>query len=602
MKRGSKIALIIVGVVLTLVVLGGLVVALVLMSLNREPDVPNNSVLVLKVEGSLPDYANADDLTSRFFGGQPNSLSNLLLQLRKAKADKRVGAVLLDIGMVEGGWAKAEEIRDAVADLRKSGKPVYAYMEFGDDKEYYIATAAERVYVPPIGDLFINGLAAESMHFRGTFDKLGIFWDSYQIEKYKTAPEQFTRKDMSEGERETLNSLVEEIFNRYVANVAEARHISEADFRALVDNAPHNAVDAQKAGLIDGASYREDVENELKKRLGYKTDEKLHKVSMAEYRRVSPDSLGLNKGGDEVAVIFASSDIVPGRSSDGSVGGAQTIGSDTVVKALNDARDNKDVKAIVLRVDSPGGVTYPSDFIWKAVEEAKKKKPVVVSMSDLAASGGYYISMGASKIVAEPLTLTGSIGVFAYKPVVKGFYDWVGVTSEYVTRGKNAAMYRETDPFNDDERKKFHAMLDNFYWNQFLPKVAEGRHFPNVDAVNEIARGRVWTGAQGKDRGLVDEFGGLDRAVEVAKELAKIPADRQVRRVVYPAPRTFFQQIFGSGGDEEDAASIRAEQQRAAFINSMPKEMQPVLRQAAMFDRFEQGSTLAIVPFELKIE
>jgi protease-4 len=602
MKRGSKIALIVVCVVLALVVVCGLVVTLALMSLRSEPDVPNNSVLVLKVEGSLPDYAPADELSSRLFGAQANSLSNLLLQLRKAKADKRVGAVLLDIGMVGGGWAKAEELRDAVADFRKSGKPIYSYMEYGDDKEYYIATAAERVYVPPIGDLFINGLAAESIHLKGTFDKLGIYWDSYQIEKYKTAPEAFTRKDMSEGESETLNSLLDEIFNRYVSNVAEARHISEADFRALVNNAPHNAVDAQKAGLIDGAIYREDVENELKKRLGYKGDEKLHKITMSEYRRVSPDSLGLNQGGDEIAVIFASGDIVPGKSSDGTFGGEQTIGSDTVVKAINDARDDKGVKAIVLRVDSPGGVTYPSDFIWKAVEEAKKKKPVVVSMSDLAASGGYYISMGASRIVAEPLTLTGSIGVFAYKPVVKGFYDWIGVTSQYVTRGKNAAMYRETEPFNDDERKKFHEMLDNFYWNQFLPKVAEGRHFPNVEAVNEIARGRVWTGAQGKDRGLVDEFGGLDRAVEVAKELAKIPADKQVRRVVYPAPRTLFQQLFGGGGDEEDAAGIRAERQRAAFINSMPKEMRPVLRQAAMFDRFEQGSTLAIMPFELKIE
>jgi len=589
------------GVVLALVLVVGVLITLVLMSLSGEPDVPNNSVLVLKVEGSMPDYVNADDLTSRFFGGQADSLSNLLLQLRKAKADKRVGAVMLDTGMIEGGWAKAEEIRDAVADLRKSGKPVYAYMEFGDDKAYYIATAAERVYVPPIGDLFINGLAAESMHFRGTFDKLGIYWDSYQIEKYKTAPEQFTRKDMSEGEKETLNSLLDEIYNRYKANVAEARHMSPDDFEALINNAPHNAVDAQQAGLIDGAIYREDVENELKKRLGYKDDEKLHKISMAEYRRVSPDSLGLNQGGDEVAVIFASGDIVPGKSSGGSFGGDQTIGSDTVVKAINDARDDKNVKAIVLRVDSPGGVTYPSDFILKAVEEAKKQKPVVVSMSDLAASGGYYISMGASKIVAEPLTLTGSIGVFAYKPVVKGFYDWIGVTSEYVTRGKNAGLYRETDPFNDDERKKFHSMLDHFYWDEFLPKVAEGRHFPNVEAVNEIARGRVWTGAQGKDRGLVDEFGGLDRAVEVAKELAKIPADKQVRRVVYPEPRTLFQQIFG-GGEEEDSASIRAEQQRAAFINSMPREMRPVLRQAAMFDHFEQGSTLAIMPYELKIE
>jgi protease-4 len=599
MTRGRKIALIIVGVLAVFVLVGGLLVALVLMSLDNEPAVPQNSVLVLRVEGTLPDYANADPVT-RLFGGETNSLSSLLLQLRKAKADKRVGAVLLDIGMLGTGWAKADEIREAVADFRKSGKPVYAYMEFGSDKEYYVATAAERVYVAPIGDLIVNGLAAESMHFKGTFDKLGIYWDSYQIEKYKTAPESFTRKDMSEGESETLNSLLDEIYNRYVAQIAEARHKSVEDVRALIDEAPHKAAAAAEAGLIDGALYREQVENELKKRLGYKDDERLRKVSLAEYRRVSPASLGLNQG-DAVAVIFASGPIEPGRSNDGSYGGDQSIGSDTVVKALNDARDDRDVKAIVLRVDSPGGVTYPSDLSWAAVEEAKKKKPVVVSMSDLAASGGYYVSMGANKIVAEPLTLTGSIGVYAYKPVIKGFYDWIGVTQDYVMRGKNAGLYREDRKFTDDERKKFEGAMQNFYWNQFLPKVAEGRHFQNVEAVHEIARGRVWTGAQAKERGLVDEFGGLDRAVEVAKELAKIPADKGVRRVIFPAPRTLFQQFFG-GGDDPDAATVRAEQQRAAFINSMPAEVRPALRRAAMFDRFGPNTTLAIMPFELKIE
>src|SRR5215212_4150321 len=543
MTRGSKIALIIIGLLMAFVLVGALVVALVLMSLGDEPDVPQNSVLVLNVEGSLPDYTNADELSSRFFGGETNSLSNLLLQLRKAKADKRVGAVLLDVHMFGGGWAKADEIREAVADFRKSGKPIYAYMEFGADKEYYVATAAERVYVPPIGDLFINGLAAESMHFKGSFDKLGIVWDSYQIEKYKTAPESFTREDMSEGERETLNSLLDEIFNRYVTQVAEARRKSVEDIRALVDNAPHNAPAALEAGLIDGALYREEVENELKKRLGYKEDEKLRKVSTAEYRRVTPQSLGLNQG-EAVAVVFASGPIEPGRSNDGTFGGDQTIGSDTVVKAINDARDNKEVKAIVLRVDSPGGVTYPSDLIWKAVEEAKKKKPVVVSMGDLAASGGYYISTGANKIVAEPLTLTGSIGVFAYKPVLKGFYDWIGVSSEYVMRGKNSGMFRETEPFSPEERKKFQSNMDDFYWKQFLPKVQEGRHFADVEAVDAVAQGRVWTGAQAKERGLVDEFGGMEKAVEIAKQLAKIPADKGVRRVVYPAPRGFLQQFL----------------------------------------------------------
>ncbi|MFL6284803.1 MAG: signal peptide peptidase SppA [Pyrinomonadaceae bacterium] len=601
MTRRSKIVLILFAILTTLALGVVLVAAVVLVSLGGEPSIANNSVLVVKVEGSLPDYTNADPISARFFGAETNSLSNLLLQLRKAKADKRVGAVLLDVGSLGAGWAKAEEIRDAVADVRKSGKPVYAYMEYADDKSYFVATSAERVYVAPIGDLFVNGLAAEAMHFRGSFDKLGIYWDSYQIGKYKTSPEQFTRKDMSEGERETLNSLLDGIYGRYISVVAETRHKSEEDVLAFVDEAPHNAVVAQEAGFIDGALYREDVENELKKRLGYKQDEKLHKVSMAEYGRISPESLGLNDG-ETIAVIFASGAIGSGSSSDGSMVGEQMVGSDTVVKAINDARDNKDVKAIVLRVDSPGGVTYPSDLIWRAVEEAKKKKPVVVSMSDLAASGGYYISTGANKIVAEPLTLTGSIGVFAYKPVIKGLYDWIGVSSEYVMRGKNSGMFRETEPFSPEERKKFQSNMDDFYWKQFLPKVREGRHFPDIEAVNNIAQGRVWTGAQAKEHGLVDEFGGLDRAVEVAKELAKIPADKGVRRVVYPAPRGLLQQLLGGGGDDEDAASVRAEQQRAAYINSMPKEMRPLLRRAAMFERLGQNQTLAIVPFELKIE
>ncbi|HYE14733.1 MAG TPA: signal peptide peptidase SppA, partial [Pyrinomonadaceae bacterium] len=414
----------------------------------------------------------------------------------------------------------------------------------------------------------------------------------------KNAPERFTRKEMSEGERETLTSLLDEIYGRYVSAVAEARRKSAEDIKALIDNAPHNAQDAQRAGLIDGAAYREEVEGELKKRLGYKDDEKLRKVTAGDYRRVSPESLGLNQG-ERVALIFAAGPIVPGSSSDDSFGGEQMIGSDTVVKALNDARDDKTVKAIVLRVDSPGGSMYPSDLIWKAVEEAKKKKPVVISMSDLAASGGYYVSMGANKIVAHPLTLTGSIGIYAYKPVMAGFYDWIGVTSEYMLRGKNAGIFRETEKFTDEERKKFQSVLDRAYWNEFLPKVAQGRRFANVEAVHAIAQGRVWTGAQARERGLVDEFGGLDRAVEVAKELAGIPADKGVQRVIFPAPRSFFQQLF----QEEPDASVRAQmQQRQAVLNSLPKEMRRAARYASMFERFGQTDALTLVPFEMKIE
>ncbi|HZI19630.1 MAG TPA: signal peptide peptidase SppA [Pyrinomonadaceae bacterium] len=600
MSRGRKIAFVIAGLLLAGFLFVAVLGVLLFYALSSEPDIPDNSVLVLRVEGSLPDYTTAAPAVGRLFGGDTSSLSDLLTQLRKAKADKRVGAVLLDFGFLGTGWAKAEELRDAIADFRQSGKPIYAYMEVGSDKELFVATAAERVYVAPIGDLFINGLAAEAMFFRGTFDKLGIYWDGYQIGKYKTAPERFTRKEMSEAERETLGALLDGIFNRYTSKIAEARGKSVEDVKALIDNAPHNAVAAHAAGLIDGALYRGDVENELKKRLGYKDDAKLRKLSRAEYAQASEESLGLNEG-ERIAVVYAAGPINLGRSDDGAFGGEQTIGSDTIVKAINDARDDKSIKAIVLRVDSPGGSVYPSDLIWKAVEEAKAKKPVVVSMSDLAASGGYYVSMGANRIVAQPMTLTGSIGVFAYKPVMKEFYDWVGVSSEYLLRGKNAGMFRETERFTDEERKHFERLINHYYWNEFIPKAAKGRG-RDTEYLNSVAQGRVWTGEQARERGLVDEFGGLDRAVEVAKELANIPAERGVRRVAYPAQRSFFQQLFGGDDQEVNAAARTEQQQRAAFINSLPREMRRTMRLASRFDRFGQNEALAILPFELEIE
>lgn len=597
MSRTRKIVLVFLGVILALVVVGFLMLA-VLFSMFREqePAVADHSVLVLKVGGALPDYA-IDDPVARMFGAQTNSLTALLTQLRKAKVDKRVDAVLLDIDFVGTGWAKADEIRDAVADFRTSGKPVYAYMEYGADKELYVATAADRVYVAPIGDLFINGLAAQAMFFRGSLDKLGVYPDFYQIGKYKNAPDAYTRKEMSEPHKEVVNAVLDDHFNRYVSNLARDRKKSPEDVVALINRAPVRARDAVDAGLIDGALYREQVEGELKKRLGYKEDEKLKTIAAFDYRRVSPESLGLNEG-ERVAVIYASGIINSGQSDDGSFGGEQMAGSDTLVKAINDARDDKSIKAIVLRVDSPGGGSYPSDMIWQAVEKAKEKKPVVASMSDLAASGGYYISMNANRIVAQPSTITGSIGVFAGKPVIKGFYDWIGVSTEYVLRGENAGMFRETEKFTDKERERFESLVKSFYYDDFLPKVAKGRG-KDVEYVDSVAQGRVWTGAQAKERGLVDEFGGLDRAVEVAKELAGIPADKGVRRVIFPAPRTFFERVFNV---EEDAAQAKARREEAALINSLPEDMRRAFRYARMFDRMKHGEVMAMLPFELTIE
>jgi protease-4 len=600
MSRGGKIFLWVAGL---LVVLGLMVVAggiLLFASFgDGEPNVRDNSVLVLKLEGALPDYVPEDPFASRFLGRDDQSLTRLLTQIKKAKADKRIGAILLEIDMTMMGWGKADEIRDQIADFRSTGKPVYAYMEYGTNKEYYLATACDRIYVAPIGDLFIVGLAADVMSLGGSLDKLGIKADFYQIGKYKTAPEQYTRKEMSEASREVINSILDEYFSRYVNTIAATRKKSAEDVRALIDNAPLGAWEAKAAGLIDDAKYRDEVEDELKKRLGYKDADKLRKVSEPDYRRVRPESVGLGEG-ERIALIFASGPIGGGSSNDGSAFSGQSTGSDTVVKALNDARDDKKIKAIVLRVDSPGGTSYASDVIWHAVEKAKAQKPVVVSMGDVAASGGYYISATASKIVAQPSTITGSIGVYAGKPVVKGFYDWIGVNNEYVLRGKQAGMFRETEPFNADERAKFEGMMKSFYYDDFLPKVARGRG-RDVEYIDSIAQGRVWTGRQARERGLVDEFGGLDKAVEIAKGLANIPADKGVRRVVFPAPRTLLQQWMGDG-DDENASSIKAREQRAAIESALPADMRRALRYLSILENMKRGETMAMLPFDLQIK
>jgi len=432
------------------------------------------------------------------------------------------------------------------------------------------------------------------MFFRGSLDKLGIYPDIYQIGKYKTVGDMFTQKKMTDAHREYIDSLLTDLFDRYVNAIAQARHKTPDEVRALIDNAPYNAVKAKEAGLIDDAMYRDDVDKQFKKTLGYKDTDTFTPVKATDYRDVSPESLGLNKG-ERIAVIYASGEIGSGRSQN-SPSGDQSIGSDTVAKALNDAAADKSLKAIVLRVDSPGGSGLASDIIWHAVEAANQKKPVVVSMSDVAASGGYYISASAAKIIAQPSTITGSIGVVAGKPVLRGFYDWLGISNEYVLRGKNAGMFRETEKFSDDERAKFEEWIKTTYYQDFVPKVAMGRK-KDPQYVDSVGQGRVWTGAQARDKGLVDEFGGLDKAIEVAKQLARIPADKGVERVILPYPTTFLQELF-SGGDN---SNTQIQQQRAVFA-ALPEDARRALRYMALMERMKNGETMLVMPFDIRVK
>ena len=596
MSKTSKVLLFVGGIIFVVLVVGIIAVAILAEALGR-PSVPDNSVLVLSVSGDLPDYVPEDQFAKALGMNQGQSFTGLLTQLRKAKVDSRIGAVMLDINFPGIGWGKADELRDAIKDFKASGKPVYAFMQLGMNKEYYVATAADKIFLPPSGDLYINGFAAQAMFYKGSLDKLGIEADVIQIgPKYKNAPDQYTKKEMGEGQREVINALLDEYYARFAGGISESRNKAVDDVKSIIDGAPYNANQAKELGLIDNAIYKEQVYEELKTRLGYKTEDKLRTIRGGEYREIPSDSVGLNQG-EKVALIYASGAINVGRSNDSPYGGSM-VGSDTVVAAVNDAAQDDSIKAIVLRVDSPGGSALASDLMWYALENAKAKKPVVVSMSDVAASGGYYIACNANKIVAEPSTITGSIGVFLGKPVVKGLYDWLGISDEYVMRGKNAGIFRETVKWTPEERAKMEEGANNIYFNNFVPKVAKGRNKTSED-VNTIAQGRVWTGTQAKANGLIDEFGGLEKAIDIAKQLAKLPADKDVKRVVLPPPRPFFETIWGSDEETQASAEIKAQETLAA---SLPSDVRRMFRYAALFDQMKNGQAMLMMPFELEIK
>ncbi len=557
--------------------------------------VAENSVLILKVSGSLPDYAPEDPVANALGVGSGRSFAGLLTQLRKAKVDSRIGAVLLDINFPGIGWGKAAELRDAIKDVRSAGKPVYAYMELGTNREYYIATAAEKIYMPPTGDLYVNGLAAEAMFYKGSLDKLGVEAEVIQIgPKYKNAPDQYTKTKMGEGQAEVMNAIVDEYYNTLATAISESRGKTVEEVKSMIDSAPHNAVQAKELGLIDDAIYREQVYELLKQKLGYAAETKLRTIGYSAYKEVTPSSLGLNNG-EKIAIIYTSGIINIGSSNSNPLSG-EMVGSDTVVKAVNDAANDRSIKAIVLRVDSPGGSALASDLMWYALENAKAKKPVVVSMADVAASGGYYIACNANKIVAEPTTITGSIGMFMGKPVLKGMYEWLGVSNEYVMRGKNAGIFRETEKWTPEERTKMEEMANNVYYSNFVPKVAKGRNKTNEE-VNTLGQGRVWTGTQAKENGLVDEFGGIEKAISIAKELANLPADKDVKRVVFPAPVTFLERLLGEGGEQ-----TREDQAAKALVEALPSDARKALQYSKIFEQMKHGDAMLLMPFELTIK
>jgi protease-4 len=566
---------------------------------GREPAVPSNATLVLKVGGDLAEVAPSN-VVGYLRGANTPTVRTYVENLRKAKADARVSAVLLKpTGFESPYWGKVQEVRDAVLDFKKSGKPVYAYLEYGGDREYYLATAADRVFLMPSSPLDLKGLATYEVFLRGTLDKIGAYPDMHHIGDYKTAPNQLTEKGYTRAHKEMDEALNRDLYEQLVRGIADGRRKNDAEVRRLIDDGPFLPEDALRAGLVDDVAYEDQVEDKLRLLSGRANtgvapaspSERLRKIEGDDYARVSASAFGLNRG-PRIGVIYATGTINSGRSGYDPINGA-VIGADTLIDSIRLARRDSSLRAIVIRIDSPGGSASASDAIWRELMIARNDRvdrPIVASMSDLAASGGYYIALPAEVIVAQPSTLTGSIGIFGGKIVTGGVYEKLGANIGSTSIGRNAEIDSPARPFNAEELKKLQEQLQAFY-DQFVEKVAASRH-TSPEKIDQVAQGRVWTGRQAKQNGLVDVLGGLDAAVAIAKQRAKLAADSEVELVIYPPRKSFYEivsdQLNGSG----DQAAVST--WLAANLSKGERETLRVMRgPLAMFRR---GEPLALMP------
>jgi protease-4 len=573
-RRG--VVLVLVLIVAAVAISGAGLVALMFMAGRGGPMVGANSTLVLAIGGDLQEREPSGVFDQ--FVEPPPTVRSVTDALRKARIDRRVTSVVIRPTTSGALWAKVQEVRDAIVDFKRSDKPIIAFLEFGGDQAYYIASACDKVFLMPTASLELTGLASYELFLRGTLDKIGAFPDALHIGDYKTASNTFTEHTMTPAHKEMAQSLNTDLFEQLVHGLAEGRHKSEAEARALIDHGPYLPEDAVRAGLVDDLAYEDEIDDKVQLGSG-----EVRYLLQKDYRHILPASLGLDRG-QRIAVIYAVGLISSGESSDG---GTQVVGSDTLVRYLRRARADNSIKAIVLRIDSPGGSAIASDVIWREVMLTREKKPVIASMSDVAASGGYYIAMPAHAIVAQPGTLTGSIGVVMMKFVIDGTLKKVGVNMESVSQGRYAEIYSPVRPFSPEERARVQQLMQATY-DTFVEKAASGRN-TTPEKIDAIAQGRVWTGKQAKHLGLVDELGGLDRALALAKQRANIAQDAEVELIVYPPKRSLYEVLADPFGRTSDQAGALA-----AFLGLNDRRMVNTL--TAPLRVFRRGEPLALMP------
>ena len=559
-------------------------------------------VATIKIHGMLPEQSQQAGL----LGELQISLADLIARLDKAAQDKDVGAVVLKLRSPHIGRGKVEELRSAILRVRKAGKKVIAQVDDATAVDYMIATACEEIVMPESGTLMVPGVRAEVTFYKRLFDKIGVKADMMQVGDFKGAAEPMTRDKMSPEFRKQYESLVDDMYDQLVTTIAIGRKLEAPRVRELIDIGLFTSTKAKELRLIDTVAYHDELVASLKKRL---TTDKGEKVEFADdygKKKIDTEFSGMvgmiklfelmagsepskrSSSNKKVAIVHAEGAITSGESSS-SIFGEQTLGSDTIVKALRTARDDKTVVAIVLRVDSPGGSALASDLIWRELQEIKK--PVIASMGDVAASGGYYISMGCNKIFAEPGTITGSIGVVGGKMAMEGLYDKVGLTTDVISRGKNSGILSSSSPFTESERTAWTEMMREIY-RQFTSKTAAARKL-DIAKVETLAGGRIWTGRQAQASGLVDEVGTLRDAIQAAKKAAGMKEDEKAEIMNLPEPKGFFDQLFGGAG-----ASAGTQMLSSAMTPELAQELQT----AALWQRLFQEKAVLVMPYPVRIK
>ncbi|NNK10666.1 MAG: signal peptide peptidase SppA [Flavobacteriaceae bacterium] len=476
--------------------------------------IKRNSVLELKLEDPINDYTGSNDADP--FAGlfeEAVGLDDILHAIEVAKNDDKIEGISINTQFVMAGWSQVKAIRDALSDFRESGKFVYAYADLLMQKDYFLASAADSVFLNPVGNLDFRGLSAEVLFYKDLQEKTGVKMEVIRHGKYKSAVEPFLQNEMSEENRTQIAELLESLWGSMIEDISLARNLSSDDLNAIADSlGARTPALAMRSGLIDGALYWDQYEARLRQAMGESEDKAINYVELSDYLKEARKK-SIYKGSDRIAIIYAQGEILYGE------GGPNYIGQGLINRALIRARKDDKVKAVVLRVNSPGGSALTSDVIWREVELTRKEKPVVVSMGDVAASGGYYIAAGADKILAEPTTITGSIGVFGTIPNISELAEDIGINAEQVETNRNSTEYSLFEPMTPKFRSVVSESIEATY-QTFLTRVAEGRNI-SMERADSLAQGRVWSGSEALKIGLVDQLGGLEDAIDVAAELAE---------------------------------------------------------------------------------